>query len=168
MGRSPYSHVKKKKKVAKLKLYFFIKILKRKSPLQMREYGRTRILVFQWALDILEPPGGEIKSLVSRVMLPSSGAFLGFIGVMTFNFQRKIPVKSNLAAYVLLTGLGGFGGEKMHAIYRQKKADQIAAAKHYIMLHPERFPEPEKMKLGDKRVFYRWNPLRWGPTGVDY
>merc|ERR1712029_1311887 len=72
----------------------------------------------QWALDILEPPGGEIKSLVS--------------GVMTFNFQRKIPVKSNLAAYVLLTGLGGFGGEKMHAIYRQKKADQIAAAKHYI------------------------------------
>lgn len=122
----------------------------------------------QWALDILEPPGGEIKSLVSRVMLPSSGAFLGFIGVMTFNFQRKIPVKSNLAAYVLLTGLGGFGGEKMHAIYRQKKADQIAAAKHYIMLHPERFPEPEKMKLGDKRVFYRWNPLRWGPTGVDY
>ena len=122
----------------------------------------------QWALDILEPPGGEIKSLVSRVILPSSGAFLGFIGVMTFNFQRKIPVKSNLAAYVLLTGLGGFGGEKMHAIYRQKKADQIAAAKHYIMLHPERFPEPEKMKLGDKRVFYRWNPLRWGPTGVDY
>ena len=122
----------------------------------------------QWALDILEPPGGEIKSLVSRVMLPASGVFLGFIGVMTFNFQRKIPVKSNLAAYVLLTGLGGFGGEKMHAIYRQKKADQIAAAKHYIMLHPERFPEPEKMKLGDKRVFYRWNPLRWGPTGVDY
>merc|ERR1711983_363558 len=57
--RSPYSHVKKKKKVAKLKWYFFIKILKRKSPLQMREYGRTRILVFNglltfWSLPVVK------------------------------------------------------------------------------------------------------------------
>ena len=122
----------------------------------------------QWALDILEPPGGEIQSLVSRGLLPSTGAFLGFFGVIGYNFQKKLPIKSNLAAYVGLTCLGAFVGEKSHAYYREKKADQIAAAKHYIMLHPERFPEPEKMKLGDKRVFHRWNPQRWGPTGVDY
>merc|ERR1711953_838344 len=54
--RSPYSHVKKKKKVAKLKWYFFIKILKRKSPLQMREYGRTRILVFNGLLTFWSLP----------------------------------------------------------------------------------------------------------------
>ena len=122
----------------------------------------------QWALDILEPPGGEIKSLVSRVLLPIGGAFTGFLGVLTVNYMRKQPVRSNLVSYVGLTCLGFFGGEKMENWGRKREAEKIAACKHYIMLHPDRFPEPEKIKLGDKRFFHAWKPLRWGPTGVEY
>ena len=32
--------------------------------------------------------------------------------------------------------------------------------KHYIMTHPEKFIEPERIKYGDKRVFLDWSPAR--------
>ena len=116
----------------------------------------------QWALDILEPPGGEMRSLASRIAPPLGGAIFGFGFVATRNYVRKIPLRSNILGYAALT-LGGFlGGDMIERYLREKRAENLAIYKHYIMLHPERFPEPEKMKIGDKRVFYSWPIHRKG------
>ena len=38
--------------------------------------------------------------------------------------------------------------------------EEMANIKHYIMLHPEKFPEPEKVKFGDKISWYHWASAR--------
>ena len=38
--------------------------------------------------------------------------------------------------------------------------DEDRVIKHYIMTHPEKFIEPERIKYGDKRVFLDWAPAR--------
>ena len=38
--------------------------------------------------------------------------------------------------------------------------DEDRVIKHYIMTHPEKFIEPERIKYADKRVFLPWSPKR--------
>ena len=38
--------------------------------------------------------------------------------------------------------------------------DEDRVIKHYIMTHPDKFIEPERIKYGDKRVFLDWDPKR--------
>ena len=38
--------------------------------------------------------------------------------------------------------------------------DEHRVIKHYIMTHPDKFIEPERIKYGDKRVFLAWDPKR--------
>ena len=116
----------------------------------------------KWALDILEPPGGEQMTLMSRIAMPFIGGFGGFVGILGHNYFRRIPLRSNIFGYVALTALGVLIGEKATDYSRQQRALEIAMVKHYIMLHPDRFPEPEKMKIGDKKVFYSWPIMRKG------
>merc|ERR1711874_860726 len=86
--------------------------------------------------------------------------FLGQFGVFLNNISRKLPVRSNLVGYVVASGLGITIGEYVRYKLYEYKAEELATIKHYIMLHPEKFPEPEPMKYGDKRVFYPWIPNR--------
>ena len=60
----------------------------------------------------------------------------------------------------MMSCLGVYIGERFRSAVLDYKAEELATVKHYIMLHPERFPEPEHMKYGDKRVFYPWMPNR--------
>ena len=116
----------------------------------------------QWALDILEPPGGEMNSLHSRVLLPVSCGAFGFLSLAINNYVRKIPMRANFLGYAAMTVGGFLVGDYMERYFREKRATDLAIYKHYIMLHPEKFPEPEKMKIGDKRVFYSWPIARKG------
>jgi len=59
-----------------------------------------------------------------------------------------------------MSGLGITVGEYVRYKLYEYKAEELATIKYYIMLHPEKFPEPEPMKYGDKRVFYPWIPNR--------
>ena len=116
----------------------------------------------QWALDILEPPGGEMNSLLSRVALPVGSGVFGFLTVAMNNYVKKLPLRSNVVGYAAFTVGGFLLGDYCERYYREKRATNLAIYKHYIMLHPDRFPEPEKMKIGDKRVFYPWPIVRKG------
>ena len=116
----------------------------------------------KWALDILEPAIPEKEGLWDRSMWPGLGVLIGFGGSCIHNITKRRPMMGNalqLAAYVAVFGLIG---EKAREWGKKKNAEDIAMVKHYIMLHPERFPEPERVKIGDKRVFYNWPALRRG------
>merc|ERR1711953_133732 len=117
----------------------------------------------QWALDILEPPGkyGQPpERIFNRFAYPVGGAALGATVIAVNNMFRKIPVKSNIVGYAVMSLGGVYLGEYTRNYLLNYKAEELATAKHYIMLHPEKFPEPEHMKYGDKRVFYPWDPIR--------
>jgi len=115
----------------------------------------------QWALDILEPPLGNYEErIATRFMYPLGGFALGISAIALNNAMRKIPIKSNLFGFLGLGFLGIYGGEYARFRHLKYKAEELATIKHYIMLHPEKFPEPEPMKYGDKRVFYPWQEWR--------
>jgi len=117
----------------------------------------------QWALDILEPQGkyGQPpERIFNRFCYPFGGAALGAGIVALNNIFRKIPVKSNIVGYAVMSLGGVYLGEYARHRILEYKAQELATVKHYIMLHPEKFPEPELMKYGDKKVFYPWQPIR--------
>ena len=116
----------------------------------------------KWALDILEPAIPEKEGLWDRMMWPGLGVLIGFGGSCIYNVTRRRPMMGNALQLVAAVSAFGFLGEKARQYGQQKNAEDIAMVKHYIMLHPERFPEPERVKLGDKRVFYPWPAHRRG------
>merc|ERR1712241_1650655 len=125
----------------------------------------------QWALDILEPPGkyGQPPEKIQhRFGFPIVGAAAGSFLVATSNILRRVPTKSNVVGYAAMTIFGIYLGEKSRLWNLNYRAEELATIKHYIMLHPEKFPEPEHMKYGDKRVFYPWFPNRRPGVGGQY
>ena len=55
----------------------------------------------QWALDILEPPGGGYQeSIAKRLFFPGFGLVTGFSVLAFTNILRKIPLKANLFGYL--------------------------------------------------------------------
>jgi len=116
-----------------------------------------------WALDILEPKGKYAEPperLVSRFAYPFGGFCMGAGLIGGSNIMRKLPLKSNIVGYAVMSCLGLYIGERARSVILDYKIEELATIKHYIMLHPEKFPEPEHMKYGDKRVFYPWMPNR--------
>ena len=116
----------------------------------------------KWALDILEPAIPEKEGLWDRAMWPGLGVTIGAVGSCLYNITRRRPMMGNALQLAASVAVFGFIGEKARQWGKQKNAEDIAMVKHYIMLHPERFPEPERVKLGDKRVFYPWPAHRRG------
>lgn len=113
----------------------------------------------KWALDILEPEP-SFQPLHYRIAPACLGAGVGYTAVRLFIRFRIMPITIGLLPQAI--GLfGGFAfGEHLYQRNMKRKAEDLATVKHYIMLHPERFPEPEPMKFGDKRSFFAWHPVR--------
>jgi hypothetical protein len=114
----------------------------------------------KWALDYFDSEGIESETLLSRFSLTAISGATNFGMVAVYNMIMKRPLKSNLLGYAFCGSLGLIFGEQVRKYGIKRKQEEVAIVKHYIMLHPEKFPEPEKMKFGDKRVFYPWSPLR--------
>merc|ERR1712203_80735 len=68
--------------------------------------------------------------------------------------------------FAALSTLGVLTGEYIRARILRYNTEELAITKHYLMLHPEKFPEPEHMKYGDKRVFYPWLVWRRPCSGL--
>jgi len=110
----------------------------------------------KWALDLLDNQGYETVPMMKRFTLPTAlGAVGAGVGLM-MNLSANKPMRAGLPRTFALFATG-FGVAWWHAGYRaRRQAETEAVARHYIMLHPDRFPEPEMLKYGDKRVLLPW------------
>ena len=115
----------------------------------------------KWAMDLLDsPPGYEPNSLLTYYISPIFGAAFGVFGNMVHNSSNYKPLRTNLPLTIAL-GVGGFMfGGYIRDNRTRKHQDRVAVAKHYIMTHPELFPEPERKKFGDRTVLFPWEPIR--------
>ena len=111
----------------------------------------------KWALDIFDHSQiPEAQQFMDKwtywVTIGAAGAW-GFVQNM-----RRRPLYANIIPGALFVGATYLLCTSAWHIRRERAEQRAAAAMHYIMLHPDRFPEPEYKKFGDKEVFLCWNP----------
>ena len=110
----------------------------------------------QWALDILDDGGYEQTPIVSYFWYPVLfGSSMG-LGNPIRNMLYRRPMNTALHLTIAGAATGWFFGCWWRNRLARKNADELAVIRHYMMLHPEKFPEPEKKKFGDKEVFLEW------------
>ena len=114
----------------------------------------------KWALDILDDEGFSQESIMQRGVYPLAGAGGGFLASVMQNRLYRRPLFANLPMYALTIGLGVIGCEAIRKWQIHQAREEDALTRHYIMLHPEKFPEPEMKKFGDKEVMWEYTPVR--------
>ena len=114
----------------------------------------------KWAIDAFDFGDFEPSSLLSYWgPVAFCGALGGAIRPLT-NMGKKRPLWSALPLTALYTAVGLGLGVYYREWRMKRNAEEVAVIKHYIMTHPEQFPEPERVKLGDKVVFFPWKCAR--------
>lgn len=114
----------------------------------------------QWALKILDDEGFKESALTSDIFYPLLGLSTFTAASLVRNMSMRAPLGTSLHITLGLAAVGLLGGIKFRDVVSQRRADSLAVCKHYIMLHPEKFPEPERKKFGDREVFLSWRPNR--------
>ncbi|XP_071454234.1 NADH dehydrogenase [ubiquinone] 1 subunit C2 [Hetaerina americana] len=87
--------------------------------------------------------------------------FFGFLGVSSgflYNFLGKRPLISGMQRQIGLGAVGFIIGKVLDDRRSKGLARRDAVLRHYIELHPEDFPEPERKKFKD--ILLRWVPVR--------
>ncbi|XP_062535180.1 NADH dehydrogenase [ubiquinone] 1 subunit C2 [Armigeres subalbatus] len=98
------------------------------------------------------------KSWLHDKWAPAMGGILGFMGACYVNWGSARPLLSGIQKHVVATiGLGALA-LTVDKWRNQYLAEKDATLRHYIELHPEDFPTPERKKLAD--VFEYWQPIR--------
>ncbi|KAG4079497.1 hypothetical protein HA402_005194 [Bradysia odoriphaga] len=86
------------------------------------------------------------------------GAAIGF-GMMCFaNFGTRRPLLSGIQKHILAAGVFALGSRIIDGWRRDYYAERDASYRHYISLHPEDFPMPERKKFAE--VLEEWVPIR--------
>ncbi|XP_026754877.1 NADH dehydrogenase [ubiquinone] 1 subunit C2 [Galleria mellonella] len=101
---------------------------------------------------------GRTKPFLNEYWPQILGVAFGVGAATAINFGTRRPPFSGIQKHVLLAG-----GITALLTYVQKKRDEYFAEKdavyrHYVELHPEDFPEPERKKIGD--ILEPWVPVR--------
>jgi len=110
----------------------------------------------KWALDLFDDQGFEDVHVMKKWYGPSimGGIFVG--GSILRNVLYSRPVRAAMPVHLASFAFAFVGTKFAMDVKAKRTADAEAVCRHYIMLHPERFPEPEMMKFGDKRCILPW------------
>ncbi|EAT42520.1 AAEL005946-PA [Aedes aegypti] len=102
--------------------------------------------------------GTSSKSWLHDKWAPGAGGVLGFMGACYVNWGSGRPLFSGIQKHVVAAvGLGALA-LTMDKWRTQYFAEKDATLRHYVELHPEDFPTPERKKFAD--VFESWQPIR--------
>lgn len=119
----------------------------------------------KWALDLFDDQGYETLMWHRQYIAPASAGGFGLISSIGYNMSVNLPVRARIPIHAASFAFGWGVASFFMSRRAQRRAEQEAAAKHYIMLHPDRFPEPEMIKFGDKRCVLPWKINR--PVNVE-
>ncbi len=114
----------------------------------------------KWALDEFDYGETEPSTFIGYHSYSVAGAvFFGSLMPVSNLFFRR-PLYSGLPVTAAMTVLGVMVGRWGRNYRAERHAEELAVIKHYIMTHPEKFPEPERKKFGDRVVFLPWRCAR--------
>lgn len=106
---------------------------------------------------ILDTPAPE-RPLLARYLQPISFSAVGVGSAFIFNVFAKKPPFAGIQRHLVLGAAGWMAGLYINQWIASNSAERDAVLKHYIQLHPEDFPVPERKKYSE--VLQPWNPLR--------
>ncbi|CAH0714243.1 unnamed protein product, partial [Brenthis ino] len=101
---------------------------------------------------------GRVKPVLNKYWSYILGGFFGMGTGIIINFGTKRPLMSGIQKHVL--GVVGWTALLTYVSNKREEylAEKDAVLRHYIQLHPEDFPTPERKKIGD--VLEPWIPIR--------
>ncbi|CAH2263434.1 NADH dehydrogenase [ubiquinone] 1 subunit C2 [Pararge aegeria] len=101
---------------------------------------------------------GRIKPFLNQYWPYILGGVFGIGTGVMINFGTKRPLMSGIQKHIL----GVVGWTAAISVVQNKRdeylAEKDAVLRHYIELHPEDFPTPERKKIGD--LLDPWVPIR--------
>ncbi|KAI4504797.1 hypothetical protein M0802_000347 [Mischocyttarus mexicanus] len=112
----------------------------------------------QWALKILTPDPDYEPSLLEKYGALVGVPFSLFVGGCLRNTALNRPAFSGIQVHIIAALIGYGLTYKLSQYMYDQRARRDQMLRHYVTLHPEDFPEPERKKWGE--VFDEWVPNR--------
>ncbi|XP_067010079.1 NADH dehydrogenase [ubiquinone] 1 subunit C2 [Anabrus simplex] len=109
-------------------------------------------------LELLTPREDRVDTYLSKIWAPALCGSVAFLTVCFVNFGTKRPVFSGIQKHILWTSGAAFAGKVIDGYRNDYLADRDAVLRHYVELHPEDFPAPERKKYSE--LFLPWIPVR--------
>ena len=114
----------------------------------------------KWAMDVMDQEGQDFESFWGKVWAPFAAAMMIPAFTASRNVMSRVPIRTNMLWTIIMgmpiAAAGGYGFRKW---VDYQHAEEEAVVKHYILTHPERFPEPKRVKYIDHIA--PWKPIRW-------
>merc|ERR1712080_29315 len=113
----------------------------------------------KWAMDIFDQEGEDFDSMTTRDFTPVAFSVVPIGCNALRNGMNRVPIRTNMFGALLTLPLFLFAGQQFANWNYKRAAEDNAMIKHYILTHPELFPEPKKIKLInriDEFIPYRW------------
>uniref|UniRef100_A0A182N710 NADH dehydrogenase [ubiquinone] 1 subunit C2 n=1 Tax=Anopheles dirus TaxID=7168 RepID=A0A182N710_9DIPT len=102
--------------------------------------------------------GSFTKSWLHDKWSPLVGGVFGFLGACYVNYGTGRPALSGIQKHVAAALAVGAAATMVEKWRNAHFAEKDATLRHYIELHPEDFPTPERKKFAD--VLEYWQPIR--------
>ncbi|EEC03121.1 NADH dehydrogenase [ubiquinone] 1 subunit C2 [Ixodes scapularis] len=100
----------------------------------------------------------EHRSITTKLWYWGFPAFIGIGTICVVNLSTRRPALSGIQKHLIAASIGAVTGEGLRRYFMYSARERDALLRHYILLHPEDFPEPERKKYAD--VFEPWLPVR--------
>ncbi|XP_014255851.1 uncharacterized protein LOC106670228 [Cimex lectularius] len=107
---------------------------------------------------LLLPDPEEKKTVLYDKFTPLCLASILFLGVLASRRFNRKPVFSGIQHHIMAVVGGWVVGKALHNMMENHNAEKDAIYRHYIDLHPDDFPTPQRIKVGEK--FGPWTPIR--------
>ncbi|KAJ6650130.1 NADH dehydrogenase [ubiquinone] 1 subunit C2 [Pseudolycoriella hygida] len=108
--------------------------------------------------ELFEGEAERPKTFLHDIAAPLITGGLGFGLACFLNFATRRPLFSGIQKHILYAGIGAVGGKVAEGWRSEFFAERDAMIRHYISLHPEDFPMPERKKYAD--ILEEWVPVR--------
>merc|ERR1719481_948070 len=113
----------------------------------------------KWAMDVMDKEGNDFEGFIGRIWAPMSSAIFPVCASTAYNVQARVPLRTNLIPALIATPFFGLIGYGIRRFFDNRRAEEEAIMRHYILTHPEQFPEPKRTKYID--MIQPWKPWRW-------
>jgi len=113
----------------------------------------------KWAMDVMDQEGQDFEGITGKALTPLSAALM--IPVMTVcrNAMTRVPIRTGMIPVLLAMPVFGLIGQQLRNWVDNGHREEEAVMRHYILTHPELFPEPKRVKYIDHIEAFR--PIRW-------
>ncbi|XP_011148119.1 NADH dehydrogenase [ubiquinone] 1 subunit C2 [Harpegnathos saltator] len=123
---------------------------------EQRQYSEDPNI--QWALELLKPDPTYQPSIMQKYSAEFWSMSAGFTMASLRNCYYRRPFFAGLQLHAMFVAGGYIFSQYAKKFIHFLEARRDTRLRNYIILHPELFPEPVRVKYGD--ILEPWTPIR--------